>query len=87
MLDYLSEEQVRYHEEAQIIATEAPIGEAITWSNGGAEGTVVAIREGTDAGGNICREFQHSVIIDGQAEDAWGTACKQADGTWMVINP
>lgn len=87
LLDYLSEEQVRHHEEAQIIAADAPIGDAITWSSGGAEGAVVAILEGVDASGHVCREFLHSLIIDGQAEDAWGTACKQADGSWTVINP
>jgi hypothetical protein len=29
-----------------------------------------------------CREYQQSVIIDGTPRQAYGTACRQPDGTW-----
>jgi hypothetical protein len=31
-----------------------------------------------------CREFQQTVTIGGQAQQAFGTTCQQADGTWKV---
>ena len=44
------------------------------------------IRDGTDnQTGNYCREFQNEVIINGRAEQAYGTACRQSDGTWRIV--
>ena len=37
------------------------------------------------AGGH-CREYQQTVIIGGQAQQAFGTTCQQADGTWRMID-
>jgi len=33
-----------------------------------------------------CREFQTTVVIDGRPQSAHGTACRQPDGTWAVVN-
>lgn len=33
-----------------------------------------------------CREFQTTIVIDGKREPAHGTVCRQADGTWRVVN-
>jgi len=35
--------------------------------------------------GPYCREFQTTVVIDGQPQSAHGTACQQPDGTWAVV--
>ncbi len=32
-----------------------------------------------------CRDFTHTIYIDGRPETARGTACKQPDGTWQVV--
>ncbi len=34
--------------------------------------------------GRYCREFQQSVVIGGQSEQAYGIACQQPDGSWEV---
>ena len=86
VLDYLNEAQQREHEAAQIAATTAPIGERIIWREGNATGTVVATREGTSTAGRYCREFQQKVSIGGRAEQAYGTACRNPDGSWEVIS-
>ena len=74
-------------EQAQYTATRAPIGEEIEWSNpnSGNHGSVVATREGTSTAGRYCREFQHTIFIDGRAERGYGTACREEDGTWEII--
>ena len=52
----------------------------------GNSGIVTPVRDGTDtATGSYCREFQQTVTIGGKAEQAYGTACRQPDGTWKVI--
>jgi hypothetical protein len=33
-----------------------------------------------------CREFQTTIVVDGQPQDAHGTACQQPDGSWQVMN-
>ena len=32
-----------------------------------------------------CREFQQTITIAGQTHKAFGTACRQADGTWKIV--
>jgi surface antigen len=59
-----------------------------TWVNPdtGATGTVTPTRTYRDAGGRYCREFTQTVQIDGQNVQAYGTACRQPDGTWQLIS-
>jgi surface antigen len=47
-------------------------------------GTVEPIRTFQTAQGNVCREYAHTVYIDGEPETATGVACRQADGTWRL---
>ncbi len=84
VLDNLNEEQQRQHEAAQVEAATAPVGQPITWDDGNASGSVTTTRQGQDAAGNQCREFQQEVTIGGQAEQAYGTACLQPDGSWKI---
>ncbi len=69
-----------------IQATTAQIGEPIAWQDGGRQGAVTAVRDGQTPDGRQCREFQQSVTIGGQKQEAYGTACMQPDGTWQVVN-
>lgn len=85
ILDNLNEQQQREHEAAQVRATTAPIGERIIWKDGSASGSVTATREGTSTRGRYCREFLQEVTIGGRTEQAYGTACRQPDGSWEVI--
>jgi len=84
-LDLLNEAQERAHEAAQVRATTAAVGETIVWTLGSAAGSVTTVREGTSTTGRQCREFQQTVTIGGKSEQAYGTACLQADGAWEVV--
>jgi hypothetical protein len=86
VLNFMNEAQQREYESAQVAATTAPIGERIVWSEGGASGSVMATREGTSSNGRYCREFQQDVTVGGRAEEAYGTACRNPDGSWEVIS-
>ena len=86
LLDVMSEAQQRALEDAQIRATEAPVGEPIFWEERGAEGMVVTAREGHTRDGRYCREFRQEVTIGGRREEAYGTACQQPDGSWQVVD-
>ncbi|MSP48929.1 MAG: hypothetical protein EXQ95_06340 [Alphaproteobacteria bacterium] len=86
ILAVLNEQQQRALEDAQIAATAAPIGAPIFWHDQGARGTVVATRDGWSDAGRYCREFQQTVEIGGRSEQAYGTACRQPDGAWLVTS-
>jgi len=75
-------------EAAYARATTAPVGETISWNNpsSGNSGTVTPTREGSSSTGAYCREFQQTVSIGGQQEDAYGVACRQPDGAWEIKN-
>lgn len=34
-----------------------------------------------------CREFQNTVIVGGKPQQAYGTTCQQADGSWQISSP
>ena len=63
-------------------------GTTSTWSNpdSGNSGTVTPVRTYQTADDQPCREYTSTVVIDGQTEEAVGTACREPDGTWRIIN-
>jgi len=69
-------------------ATSAPIGETIAWNNpdSGNKGTITPVREGNHTDGRYCREFQQTIEIGGKLEKGYGTACRQPDGSWQIMN-
>ena len=85
LIGALSEAQQRSYEDAQIRAAAAPIGQAIYWNDAGAAGSVTAVREGTSSQNRYCREFQQTVTVGGNTEQAYGTACRQPDGAWEIV--
>jgi surface antigen len=63
-----------------------PSGTAVAWHNpdSGHSGTVTPVRTFQKSGGQYCREYQQTVSIGGQQHQAYGTACRQPDGSWQI---
>jgi surface antigen len=63
-------------------------GAVSSWNNpdSGHSGTVTPMRTYQTAQGQYCREFQQTVTINAKTESAYGTACRQPDGTWKIVN-
>ncbi len=83
----LDKADMAYHEQAAQQAYTAPLNQTISWSNpqSGHSGSITPIRQGTQAStGDTCREFRQAIMIDGQAQTAVSTACRNPDGTWTV---
>ena len=64
----------------------APTNETAKWENPdtGVGGSVTPTKTYSTTEGTPCREFTTSVSIGGQTEKAYGTACRQADGSWKI---
>lgn len=39
----------------------------------------------TDSEGRTCREFRRTVTIGGRPQPAYGTACRESDGSWHIV--
>ena len=84
-LDDVDRQRMR---EAEQRAYNAPLNEPIVWNNpnSGHSGTVTPMREGRRPNGDYCREFQSNITVGGQSEKGYGTACRQADGSWKIVS-
>ncbi len=82
----LDQRDKRMAAEAQQRALEtAPTGKPVAWNNpdSGHSGTVTPTRT-YQSGGTYCREYQQTVTIGGNQEKAYGTACREPDGSWKI---
>jgi surface antigen len=58
-----------------------------TWRNpdSGNFGTVTPVETYQTSQGQYCREYYQTVTVGGQAQQAYGTACRQPDGSWLIV--
>lgn len=64
----------------------SPTGTPTAWRNpdSGNYGTITPTRT-YESAGTDCRDYEHTVYIEGRAETLTGTACRQADGSWRAV--
>ena len=62
-------------------------GTTSSWQNpdSGNSGSVTPTRTYQNASGQPCREFTQTIVVGGRTEEAYGTACRQADGSWQIV--
>lgn len=77
-----------FAEEAGFRAHSAALGQTVQWANPqtGNSGTITPIRQGLSTIGSVCRQYQQVINIAGSVEEAFGTACRQPNGDWVVVN-
>jgi surface antigen len=65
-----------------------PSGTTSQWANpdSGHSGTITPMRTWQTDAGSYCREFQQTVTVGGRTERAYGTACRQPDGSWRLAS-
>ena len=80
-------DQLYAQQAAQQSLETQPSGTTSTWNNpdSGHSGTFTPVRTYETEAGAYCREFQQTVTIGGKTEDAYGTACRQPDGSWKIV--
>jgi surface antigen len=64
-----------------------PTGQTVAWQNPDSQSSYwVTPTKTYQSGGAPCREYVTDAVIDGRREKVYGTACRQADGSWRVQN-
>lgn len=79
-------DQLKAQQTTQHTLETTATGQVVTWQNpdNGHSGTVTPVKTYQTAEGQYCREFQQTVTIDNKTQQAYGTACRQPDGTWKI---
>jgi len=64
-----------------------PDGVSSTWNNpdSGNSGTITPANTYETAEGEDCRDFESTITVDGETEAAQGRACRQPDGSWLIV--
>lgn len=86
--EYMDKEDVKKHKLAEEEALEEnQDGVSLPWGSKkrGAYGEVTPVKTYKKEG-RYCREFQQTVTVAGKTQQAYGTACRQPDGTWEIMN-
>ena len=62
-------------------------GQTSSWRNpdSGHSGTITPTKTYQSTSGQYCREFQQTIVVGGKTERAYGTACRQPDGSWQIV--
>ena len=66
----------------------AETGQTVAWINPetSTRYQVTPIRTYQDSRNRYCREYTTRGTIDGRVEQLYGTACRQPDGSWQIMN-
>lgn len=72
--------------EAEYRALEmVPSGQPVAWTGRSASGQVVAASP-YQVGSQNCRQYTHTLTVNGAQTQARGAACRNDDGTWSLLN-
>lgn len=76
-----------YNQASQRALESGQPGQSFPWNNPGSQASgVVTPGAYYQAGsGQYCREFSQTINVGGRSERAYGTACRQPDGTWKIV--
>ena len=66
----------------------SPSGKRVQWHNpdSGNSGSYVARPAYQNRQGQYCREYQQTITVGGETENAYGKACRQPDGDWKIVS-
>jgi surface antigen len=70
------------------ILEHTPDGGTVIWENPDNGGTYHVTPTGShqNSQGQYCREYQTTATIGGRPQEIYGTACRQADGSWKLVS-
>jgi surface antigen len=74
--------------EAQQSLEYSKTGQSSQWQNPdtGNSGTFTPTNTYQTPSGQYCREYTQEIIVAGERHESYGTACRQPDGSWQIVN-
>lgn len=76
-----------YNTTSQRALETAQPGTTLPWENPqtGNYGSVTPRNYYRNDDGQYCREYSQTITVGGRTERGYGTACRQSDGTWRIV--
>jgi surface antigen len=76
-----------YNQTSQRALETSQPGQSLPWKNPqtGNSGTITPSNYYQNSSGQYCREYTQTIVIGGKREQGHGTACRQPDGSWQII--
>ncbi len=76
-----------YNQTSQRAMESGQPGQSLPWKNpkSGNYGTITPSTHYQTASGQYCREYQQTITVGGRTEKGYGTACRQPDGSWQIV--
>ncbi len=84
---YMDEQdKARMEKTANHSLENTPSGQTSTWKNpdSGHSGSFTPTKTYQQSG-QYCREFTHQINVGGKTQEGYGTACRQPDGSWKIV--
>jgi len=80
-------DELAMRQNAQYSLEYTPTQTTTTWRNPdtGHAGTFTPVETYQTDQGQYCREYVQTVYVGGEKQQAYGTACRQPDGSWKII--
>lgn len=76
-----------YNQTSQRALETGQSGQSLPWKNPqtGNSGSITPSNYYQTAEGQYCREYQQTLTVGGKTEKGYGTACRQPDGSWQIV--
>lgn len=76
-----------YNQTSQRAMENAQPGETLPWENpqSGHSGSITPSNYYKNSSGQYCREYTQTINVGGRTEKGYGTACRQPDGSWKIV--
>lgn len=80
-------DRLAMQQNAQYALEYSPSNQPTAWRNPdtGNHGSVTPVETYQTSTGQYCREYHQTIWIAGEQQQAYGTACRQPDGSWKII--
>lgn len=80
-------DRAAYEQTSQRALETAQPGQTLPWNNpqSGNSGTITPKNQYKNAQGEYCREYNQTIKVGGKTQTGYGTACRQADGSWKIV--
>ncbi|HEY7745356.1 MAG TPA: RT0821/Lpp0805 family surface protein [Desulfuromonadales bacterium] len=80
-------DQLMMERNAQYALESTRTNVATTWRNPdtGNYGAITPVETYRTSQGQYCREYTQTVVVGGRTQQAYGTACRQPDGSWLIV--
>ncbi len=80
-------DQLMMERNAQYALESTRTNTTTTWRNpdSGNYGAITPVETYQTSQGQYCREYTQTVVVAGEKQQAYGTACRQPDGTWKIV--